>query len=177
MSSFGTRSTALLAILKPTGNAVSKPKVATPKAKVATTKASSTALKASTKTPKVKAEKTNVSSKSHDPKTQIVMHFYICALDKTQTNIIGRTDLIATIQKKTSFKKDDIDTVLGAFVEVLKEDVLTVGREVRIRDFGTFKQKNRPARTGRNPKTGEPLQIASSKSLSFKASATGMKLK
>ena len=41
---------------------------------------------------------------------------------------------------------------------------------VTITGFGTFAKKDRPARTGRNPSTGEPLEIKASKTVSFKAS-------
>ncbi|MGR5307671.1 HU family DNA-binding protein, partial [Vibrio mediterranei] len=49
------------------------------------------------------------------------------------------------------------------------EEVLSQGEEVSLIGFGTFKVNERAARTGRNPKTGETMQIAASKSPSFKA--------
>lgn len=44
------------------------------------------------------------------------------------------------------------------------------GSEIRLRDFGTFKQKNTLPRKGRNPRTGETLQILGSSSVTFSAS-------
>ena len=38
-------------------------------------------------------------------------------------------------------KKKDIEVMLGAFLETVKEEVLDAGNEIRVRDFGTFKQK------------------------------------
>ncbi|WP_144395760.1 HU family DNA-binding protein, partial [Pseudomonas sp. Kh7] len=49
------------------------------------------------------------------------------------------------------------------------EQALSQGEEVALIGFGTFKVTERAARTGRNPKTGEPIQIAASKSPAFKA--------
>ena len=47
------------------------------------------------------------------------------------------------------------------------------GEKVTIRGFGTFQQKQRNARTGRNPRTGEPINIAARKQLAFKPAAKG----
>jgi DNA-binding protein HU-beta len=44
-------------------------------------------------------------------------------------------------------------------------------QKVQIIGFGTFEVKNRPARQGRNPKTGEPMQISASRSVGFKPSS------
>ena len=49
-------------------------------------------------------------------------------------------------------------------------DALARGEQVRIRGFGTFSMTNRSARTGRNPATGERIEIPALKSNSFKAS-------
>jgi len=46
---------------------------------------------------------------------------------------------------------------------------LSKGGRVEIRDFGSFDLKYRPPRTGRNPKTGEPLKIAAAKTVKFSA--------
>jgi len=54
--------------------------------------------------------------------------------------------------------------------------VLKNAAEIRIRDLGTFKQKVSAPRVGRNPQTGEELQIKGSKSVTFSA-ATAMKIK
>ncbi len=51
-------------------------------------------------------------------------------------------------------------------------DALANGEEVRIAEFGAFGAKNRPARTGRNPRTGEALSISASTPPTFKAGKT-----
>ena len=59
---------------------------------------------------------------------------------------------------------DAVDAVFEAIGEALAR-----GEEVRIVGFGTFGTRRRPARTGRNPRTGESLNIAASTAPSFKA--------
>ena len=57
-----------------------------------------------------------------------------------------------------------VDSVFATIGEALAN-----GNEVRIEGFGTFGARNRPTRTGRNPRTGEATSISASKSPSFKA--------
>ena len=63
--------------------------------------------------------------------------------------------------------REAVDSVFGMIGEALAD-----GEEVRLPGFGTFTAKARPARTGRNPRTGETISIAASKSPSFKAGKT-----
>ena len=58
----------------------------------------------------------------------------------------------------------------GLFVVI--GDALADGDEVRVAGFGTFRIRTRPARTGRNPRTGEPVSISASTSPTFKAGKT-----
>ena len=60
---------------------------------------------------------------------------------------------------------------IGALIEVIS-DTLKKGDSLSFPGFGTFEVRERPARTGRNPRTGEELQIAASKIPAFKAGAT-----
>jgi DNA-binding protein HU-beta len=57
-----------------------------------------------------------------------------------------------------------VDAVLGAIT-----DALAGGDKVQISGFGTFEVRHREARMGRNPRTGEPVQIKASNSPAFKA--------
>ena len=59
------------------------------------------------------------------------------------------------------------EAVDGVFAAV--GDALALGEEVRIAGFGTFSTRRRPARTGRNPRTGEAVSISASTSPTFKA--------
>jgi DNA-binding protein HU-beta len=62
--------------------------------------------------------------------------------------------------------EDALSAVLDSIAAGIKND-----GKVQIVGFGTFEVKNRPARTGRNPKTGESMSISASKSVGFKASS------
>ena len=76
------------------------------------------------------------------------------------------------LKEKTGLAKKDIDEVISAFASAVREEVLEGGKEIRLRDFGTFKRKVTVARTGRNPRTGEELQISGAKSVSFTVSGS-----
>ena len=73
--------------------------------------------------------------------------------------LVGRTGINKAVAK------DAVDTVFEAVSEALAN-----GEEVRIVGFGTFGARHRPARTGRNPRTGESLAIAASTAPAFKPS-------
>jgi DNA-binding protein HU-beta len=58
-----------------------------------------------------------------------------------------------------------VDAVIASITDGIKDD-----DAVTIVGFGTFAKKDRPARTGRNPSTGEPMQIPESRTVSFRPS-------
>lgn len=62
--------------------------------------------------------------------------------------------------------EDALDAVLSSITKGVQKD-----KKVQIIGFGTFEVKNRAARMGRNPKTGEAMQIAASTSVGFKPSS------
>lgn len=88
------------------------------------------------------------------------------------TQSIGKAELVDTLKEKTGLAKKDIDEVISAFASAVREEVLVGGKEIRLRDFGTFKRKVTAARVGRNPRTGEELQISGAKSVSFSVSSS-----
>ena len=67
-----------------------------------------------------------------------------------------------------SLTEADKSAIVDAFTESVKE-ALVAGDDISLVGFGTFKVGHRAARTGRNPKTGEEIQIAEAKVASFKA--------
>ena len=69
---------------------------------------------------------------------------------------MNKSDLVDALADKTGFTKADAST--------LKSD-----ERVQITGFGTFEAKHRKARTGRNPRTGESIKIAATKTPSFRA--------
>ena len=81
---------------------------------------------------------------------------------------MNKTELIAAMAEKSELSKKDTEKALTAFTNIVT-DTLLDGDKVAITGFGIFEVAERAARTGRNPKTGEPIQINASKSPKFKA--------
>lgn len=79
-----------------------------------------------------------------------------------------KADLIAAIADDTGLSKKDSETALGSVINAITNS-LKDGNDVRLVGFGTFKVSERAARSGRNPRTGEPLDIPASKVPTFKA--------
>ncbi len=80
---------------------------------------------------------------------------------------MNKAELVTALAQKAGLTKKDADKALAAFVEVVT-DALKEGEKVQIVGFGTFDVKERPARTARNPRTGEEIKIDASKTASFK---------
>ena len=81
---------------------------------------------------------------------------------------MNKTELIAAIAERTELSKKDAEKALKAFTETVAEE-LKNGEKIQLVGFGTFEVAERPAREGRNPRTGETMKIAASKSPKFKA--------
>lgn len=81
---------------------------------------------------------------------------------------MNKSQLIKNIAASANLTQAQATAALQAF-ETSIIDELATGGEVVLTGFGTFKVTERAARTGRNPKTGESLEIAASKVPSFKA--------
>lgn len=82
---------------------------------------------------------------------------------------MNKTDLIAAAAASTGMTKKDTELVLNAALNAIT-DSLRSGEKVQISGFGTFETKDREARIGRNPKTGEAMDIAATRVPAFKAS-------
>jgi DNA-binding protein HU-beta len=82
-----------------------------------------------------------------------------------------KTELIEAIAAATGEPQAATARVLQALIDILSKE-LAAGGEVAITGFGSFKGSARAERTGRNPRTGEPLTIAASKSVKFVPGAT-----
>ena len=81
---------------------------------------------------------------------------------------MNKTELVAAIADEAGLSKKDAEKALKAFTDVVTEE-LKKGEKVQLVGFGTFEVSERAAREGRNPQTGETMQIAASKSPKFKA--------
>ena len=82
-----------------------------------------------------------------------------------------KNDLIKDIAYHSGFSQDDTKAVINDFLGRIGDE-LANGGEVRLDKFGIFSVSQRAARDGRNPSTGEPMRIAASKNVKFKASST-----
>ena len=82
-----------------------------------------------------------------------------------------KAELIAAVAEKTGLSKKGAEDALTAFVQVIQDGV-AANKKVPIPGFGTFAPRSRAARVGRNPQTGEELQIAASIAPAFTASKT-----
>jgi DNA-binding protein HU-beta len=71
---------------------------------------------------------------------------------------MNKTELIGKIAGEAGMTKKDTEKVINTFIKVV-QDTLAQGDTVAILGFGTFLSRERPAREGRNPRTGEPIQI------------------
>ena len=85
---------------------------------------------------------------------------------------MNKSDLVDSLADKTGITKADASRAVDALFSTddgIISRALKKGNRVQITGFGTFEARKRKARTGRNPRTGESIKIAASKSPSFRA--------
>ena len=80
---------------------------------------------------------------------------------------MNKTELIAAVAEKAEISKKDAEKAVKAFTDAVAE-ALAKGGKVQLVGFGNFEVSERPAREGRNPRTGETMTIAASKTPKFK---------
>ncbi len=80
----------------------------------------------------------------------------------------NKTNLIDAVAEKANLSKKDAEQVLDAAIDYVTQ-TLKKGEKLTISGFGSFDVSARAARTGRNPKTGEAIQIPASKNPRFRA--------
>lgn len=81
---------------------------------------------------------------------------------------MNKQDLINAIAKETGFTKRDSTAALDATINTIVK-ALRKGEDVQLIGFGKFEVRNRAARKGRNPQTGEAIQIPATKAPAFRA--------
>ncbi len=81
---------------------------------------------------------------------------------------MNKSEFVDAIAKETGFTKADAAKAVDAFVRVVTE-ALKNNEQVNLVGFGAFQIKHREARTGRNPRTGETIEIKASNVPTFKA--------
>ena len=80
---------------------------------------------------------------------------------------MNKTEVIAAVAEKAEISKKDAEKAVKAFTDAVAEE-LAKGGKVQLVGFGNFEVSERPAREGRNPRTGETMTIAASKTPKFK---------
>lgn len=83
---------------------------------------------------------------------------------------MNKTELVAAVAAKADISKKAADAAVAAVFGAI-EDALKNGEKVQVIGFGTFEVRERAAKEGRNPQTGEKIAIAASKVPAFKAGA------
>lgn len=81
---------------------------------------------------------------------------------------MNKTELVEKMADSADISKAAAARALDAMLDTITQ-TLNASEQVVLAGFGTFAVKDRPPRTGRNPKTGEPIEIAASRVASFKA--------
>jgi len=82
---------------------------------------------------------------------------------------MNKTELVAAVAEKGFSKKDAEKAVAAVFGSI--EDAFKAGDKVQLIGFGTFEVRERAAKQGRNPRTGETMMFEASKVPAFKAGA------
>lgn len=81
---------------------------------------------------------------------------------------MNKAELIASVAEQAALSKKDAEKAINAVVDTIST-ALTEGEKIQLVGFGTFEVRAREARTGKNPRTGEAIEIAASKAPAFKA--------
>ncbi len=84
---------------------------------------------------------------------------------------MNKAEIIGSISEKSGLSKAEAGRALDAFVETVTEE-LANGERIALVGFGSWTAEQRDARTGRNPRTGESIQIAAKRVVKFKAGAS-----
>ena len=81
---------------------------------------------------------------------------------------MNKNELVAAVAAKTEMSKKNAEKAVAAVLETVAE-TLAAGEKVQLVGFGTFEAREREARTAKNPRTGETVEVAASRVPTFKA--------
>lgn len=81
---------------------------------------------------------------------------------------MNKSELVSSVAEKAELTKKDAEKAVNALFSAI-EEALAKGDKVQLVGFGTFEVRERSARKGRNPQTGEEIEIAAAKVPAFKA--------
>src|SRR5699024_1765893 len=85
-----------------------------------------------------------------------------------EVTVMNKSDLVTAVAEKSELSKKDAAKAVDAVLESIT-DSLQEGEKVQLIGFGNFEVRERAARKGRNPQTGEEIEIPASKVPAFKA--------
>lgn len=80
-----------------------------------------------------------------------------------------KADIVEVVHNRTGFSKKESSEAVESILDILKE-VLEEGEKIKLSGFGNFVIRNKEVRKGRNPKTGEEMEISARSVLTFKPS-------
>ncbi|MDO9228067.1 MAG: integration host factor subunit alpha [Syntrophales bacterium] len=80
-----------------------------------------------------------------------------------------KIDIIQDVYEKLGFSKKDSARIVESVFDIIKDN-LTTGEKIKISGFGNFIVKEKKARRGRNPQTGDEIAISARRVLTFKSS-------
>ncbi len=89
----------------------------------------------------------------------------------SKADVMKCKDVMHEVATRSGLSKTQAEAAVVAFLDTVQESV-TDGRKVSFSDFGYWEPRERQARTGRNPQTGEPIRIPSSRYPTFSAGRT-----
>lgn len=94
----------------------------------------------------------------------------VYSIDCTISNLffMNKAEFIDAIADQTGKSKKDVNTIVSAALDVI-QDTVTEGEKVVLVGFGVFEQRERQAREGRNPRTGEKMEIPAMRVPAFSA--------
>lgn len=117
-------------------------------------------------------------------RNSVQMSFFCEVLDKSErmvynarvdffwrSKIMTKTDLVEKLHNEYDCTKKDAEAAVSAVFDAIRE-ALASGDKVTISKFGTFEVRERSAKVCKNPRTGEPVEVAASNAPVFKASKT-----
>lgn len=81
---------------------------------------------------------------------------------------MNKAELVSKVAEKAGITKKDAEKAVNALFDSIEKS-LSSGEKVQLVGFGTFEVRNRAARTGRNPRTGEEISIPATRVPAFKA--------
>ena len=81
---------------------------------------------------------------------------------------MNKTDLVNAVSEDTGLTKKEAEKAVASVIDTITA-ALKDGKKVQLVGFGTFEVRNRAAKQGHNPRTGEPMIVPASKLPAFKA--------